>query len=123
MTEPTTYPSWQQHLFAELAALPPHEQFKIAGAWITQITQSLLPELGRIRRENVLELLSRDGASIPVIAGELGMRRNTVSRLVDEGRSARRHAQIEERALQLDAEEYIGAQGSMTTGFSTRTAA
>jgi predicted DNA-binding protein (UPF0251 family) len=123
MTDPATYPSWQQHMFAELEALPPHEQFKVAGAWITQITQSLLPELGRIRRENVLELLAQEGASIPTVAGELGMRRNTVSRLVDEGRSARRHALIEERALQLDAEEYTGAPGSMTTGFSARTAA
>lgn len=104
MTDPTQYPSWQQHLFAELEALPAHEQFRVAGAWITQITQSLLPELGRIRRENVLELLSRDESSIATVAGELGMRRSTVSRLVDEGRSARRHAQIEERALHLDSD-------------------
>lgn len=99
MTRDIKDTSWQQQLWAELQSLPPDEQFIVAGAWIAQITQSLLPELGRHRRENVLELLAQDGATIATVAGQLGMRRSTVSRLVDEGRSIRKHEhQLDEAA-------------------------
>lgn len=94
MTRDINDTGWRQQLWAELRSLPAEEQFLVAGAWIAQITQNLLPELGRHRRENVLELLSRDGSSIATVAGQLGMRRSTVSRLVDEGRSARRHERL-----------------------------
>jgi AraC-like DNA-binding protein len=91
----TTIAEWQNALWAELDELPPEKQFILAGAWIANITQNLLPELGLRRRENVLEMLAQDGWSIATVAGVLGMRRSTVSRLVDEGRSLRKQAREE----------------------------
>lgn len=91
----TTIAEWQDALWAELDELPPEKQFILAGAWIANITQNLLPELGQRRRENVLEMLAQDGWSIATVAGVLGMRRSTVSRLVDEGRSLRKQAREE----------------------------
>jgi AraC-like DNA-binding protein len=91
----TTIAEWQDALWAELDELPPEKQFILAGAWIANITQNLLPELGLRRRENVLEMLAQDGWSIATVAGVLGMRRSTVSRLVDEGRSLRKQAREE----------------------------
>lgn len=83
--------SWPTQLWAELDIRAPQHQFITAGDWITYITQTLLPELGIRRRENVLELLSLDGSTVATVAAQLGMRRSTVARLVEEGRSARKH--------------------------------
>lgn len=91
-TEPYT---WQKALWDELDELPPEKQFVLAGAWIANITQDLLPTLAKRRRENVLQLLAPDKSNVATVAGQLGMRRSTISRLVDEGRSARKLANLE----------------------------
>jgi hypothetical protein len=87
-------PTWQKLLWEELDTQSADKQFVTAGEWINNITRVLLPELGIRRRENVLTLLAQDGANIATVAGELGMRRTTISRLVDEGRSSRKQASL-----------------------------
>jgi hypothetical protein len=96
----TDIPAWQRLLWEELDAQNPEQQFMTTGEWIYNITRVLLPELGARRRENVITLIDQDGASIPTVAGQLGMRRTTISRLVDEGRSARKQAAIAARQPQ-----------------------
>ena len=86
--EPATWPAL---LWSELDYRPPEEQFVTTGEWIAYIIQTLLPELGVRRREAVLELLDTDGATAASVASQLGVRRPTLTRLIDEARSARKH--------------------------------
>jgi hypothetical protein len=90
----TDMPQWQKLLWEELDAQSPEKQFLTAGEWIHTITRTVLPELGIRRRENVLTLVERDSENIATVAGQLGVRRTTISRLIDEGRSARKQAAL-----------------------------
>jgi hypothetical protein len=87
-------PRWQKLLWEELDAQSPQQQFVTTAEWINGITRHLLPELATRRRENVLTLVDQDEGSVAAVAGQLGMRRTTISRLVDEGRSARKQAKL-----------------------------
>jgi hypothetical protein len=101
----TDMPAWQKLLWEELDAQSPYQQFMTTGEWINNITRVLLPELGARRRENVISLVDEtDDASVASVAGQLGMRRTTISRLVDEGRSARKHRRLEQLAQQQEHE-------------------
>lgn len=82
--------SWEDVLWSELDQMTPEEQFITAGAWITRMTQVLLPNLGYRRRDNILDMLNREGWDPLRVAETLGTRRATVSRLADEGRTRNR---------------------------------
>ena len=81
---------WEEAMWAELAAQEPTEQIVTAGAWITRMTQELLPALGRHRRQKVLELLALPEWDATKLAETIGARRNTITRLAEEGRAAAR---------------------------------
>ena len=82
--------SWEQVLWAELEALPPEQRIAVAGQCIVHITRVLLPALGDLRREAVLEILERPGWDATRLAETIGSRRTTIARLAEEGRARRR---------------------------------
>jgi hypothetical protein len=90
---------WEEELWAELDAMPQTEQIIQAGGWITHITQRLLPELGRRRRQVVLEVLAAPDWDATRLAEEIGARRSTITRLAEEGRAAAREDRKRDEAL------------------------
>ena len=81
---------WEEMMWAELEAQPATEQIITAGEWITKMTQSLLPALGKHRRDKVLQVLDDPGMDYTTLADMIGARRQTIVRLAEEGRAARR---------------------------------
>jgi len=81
---------WEEMMWAELEAQPDTEQIITAGEWITRMTQSLLPALGKYRRAKVLEILAHPGMDYTILADSIGARRQTIVRLAEEGRAAAR---------------------------------
>jgi len=81
---------WVDAMWKELDELPDTERFIATGAWITRMTQELLPQLGLRRRTTVLEILAREGWDATKLAEETGSRRTTITRLAEEGRAALR---------------------------------
>ena len=81
---------WEDQLLEELEKLPPEERIAVAGASIVHITRVLLPQLGDLRREAVLEVLDRPGWDATRLAETIGSRRTTIARLAEEGRARRR---------------------------------
>jgi hypothetical protein len=83
-------------MWAELEAQPDTEQIITCGEWITKMTQTLLPALGRVRREKVLEILAQADWDYTRLADSIGARRQTIIRLAEEGRAAARHSREHE---------------------------
>jgi hypothetical protein len=81
---------WVDAMWKELDELPDTEQFIATGAWITRMTQELLPQLGLRRRTIVLDILAREDWDATRLAEETGSRRTTITRLAEEGRAALR---------------------------------
>ena len=81
---------WVEALWAELEMLSAEERIVIAGRYIVYITRNLLPELGNLRREAVLEVLDRPDWDATRLAETIGSRRTTIARLAEEGRARRR---------------------------------
>ena len=79
---------WEEMMWAELEAQPDTEQIITAGEWITRMTQTLLPALGRHRRAKVLDVLER--MDYTTLADSIGARRQTIVRLAEEGRAGQR---------------------------------
>lgn len=82
--------SWEEVMWAELDAQPETEQIITCGEWITKMTQQLLPALGRKRRQQVLDILAKEGWDYSRLADEIGARRTTIVRLAEEGRAQAR---------------------------------
>lgn len=82
--------SWKEALWAELDEKPYEQQIMLVSQWITEITQDLLPELGRRRRQRVLDILAQDGWDATRLAETVGARRGTITRLAEEGRANRK---------------------------------
>jgi len=82
--------SWEKALWKELEALSAEERIAVSGRCIVHITRSLLPALGNLRREAVLEVLARPGWDATRLAETIGSRRTTIARLAEEGRARRR---------------------------------
>lgn len=93
--------SWQSQLHLELGEMGAVDRFTASGAWITEMTQTLLPELRRERRMAVLELLAQDDWDPQRVAETVGSRRTTIQRLAEEGRAMLRD---EAREALVDAE-------------------
>lgn len=82
--------TWEETLWAELDALPPSQRIVTLGDWIARITRDLLPELGRVRRLTVVEVMETEDMSAAVLADTIGSRPQTIARLAADGRSIRR---------------------------------
>lgn len=83
--------TWLNVLREELEVLDPQDRFITSGEWIAFITFKLLPELAARRRGAVLDMLdASDGATAASVAAQLGMRKTTIDRLLEEGRHARK---------------------------------
>jgi hypothetical protein len=87
---------WEEMMWDELRSQPETEQIITCGEWITRMTQTLLPALGRHRRETVLEILGQEGWDYTRLADSIGARRTTIVRLAEEGRATRRQARDHE---------------------------
>lgn len=81
-------PQWEVHLWDDLAAMDPVDQYVACGEWIARMTQVLLPRLGVVRREAVLAVLGRDDWDAARLAETVGARPATIKRLAEEGRVA-----------------------------------
>jgi len=86
--------AWEEAMWTELGQLPPEQQIIAAGAWITQITQHVLPRLGSLRRERVVEVLLEPGWDAIRLAETIGSRPSTIQRLAEEGRRQLRERQL-----------------------------
>ncbi len=86
---------WEQSLWAEIERLSPEERIVLAGEVIVQITRNLLPSLGDVRREAVLEILERPEWDARRLAETIGSRSSTITRLAEEGRRRRRERDSE----------------------------
>lgn len=94
----TEIDAWKKVLWEALDQLPPDEQFMVSGRWITEMTQQLLPALGYRRRENVVDMVELEHIPAAKVADILGLRRSTLTRLLDEGRAARKAVREREDA-------------------------
>lgn len=88
---------WEEAMWAELRSQSPTDQIVTAGEWITLIQQSIVAELAKVRRDQVLDLLAQPGWDATRIAESIGARRTTITRLAEEGRAARREDQARPR--------------------------
>lgn len=88
---------WEEAMWAELDELTEPEQIIMTGAWITHMQQVVVAQLAARRRTRVLDLLAQ-GWDATRIAEEIGSRRNTITRLAEEGRAALREQHRNEAA-------------------------
>lgn len=86
--------SWEETMWAELAALSDTDQIVTAGEWIAQMTKVILPGLAAVRREKVLQLLAEPEWDATRLAETIGSRRSTITRLAEEGRAQRREENL-----------------------------
>ena len=80
--------AWKQRLWEDLRQEPQPDQIVTAGEVITELVHHLLPELGRHRRQVVLDLLATPGWDPVRLAESIGARPAAIVRLAEEGRSA-----------------------------------
>lgn len=81
---------WQEVLWAELDELSPLEQFAVSGEWITEMQQGFVPALAQRRREKLMEAVEEMDGDYYRVAEQIGSRKATVERLVNEGRAQKR---------------------------------
>lgn len=88
-------PKWEEAMWAELDALPDTEQLTATASWITLMQQDLVVKLAQRRRETILKLLASPDWDATRLAETIGARRNTITRLAEEGRAyAREHRDV-----------------------------
>ena len=79
--------TWIDVLWQELEDMSLPDQVVESGEIITSITRNLLPALARHRRVKVVEILAQPDWDPIRLAEVIGSRRNTITRLAEEGRS------------------------------------
>lgn len=89
---------WVQSMWSELDSMTPEERIVATGEWISMITRVVLPGLASRRREEILDVLAREGWDARRLAETIGTRTTTINRLADEGRAMRRRPRQEEIA-------------------------
>lgn len=82
--------AWEEAMWAELEEMPLEQQVVACGEWITHMVQSLLPRLGKVRRERIVQVLKQEGWDATRLAETIGSRPGTIARLAEEGRAAAR---------------------------------
>jgi hypothetical protein len=81
-------------MWAELDDMAPEDQVVACGEWITKMTQEVLPKLGKVRRQRIVEILHQEGWDAIRLAETIGARPSTISRLASEGRANRKGAHV-----------------------------
>lgn len=94
--------TWEQALWSELDAMSGVDQVVATAEWISMITHSILPELGRRRRQQILYTLARPDWDAQRLAETIGSRPTTVRRLADEARRELRDHVVEEPPLPVN---------------------
>ncbi len=84
---------WQDVMWTELDEMTPLQRHVAAGEWITEMQQTLVPELAAARRESLLEAVEETGGDYYTIAESIGSRKSAVERLANEARALRREHQ------------------------------
>lgn len=79
--------TWEDAMWAELEAMTPLEQHVACGEWITIMQQTLVPALAERRRVKLLEAAESMENDYWKVAEQIGSRRHTVERLVNEARA------------------------------------
>lgn len=82
----STEPAWVTALWHEFDNMSDLDKIAVAGAWITKMTNELLPSLGERRRIAVATQLLHDNWDATSIAETIGARRSVITRLGFEGR-------------------------------------
>lgn len=80
---------WEETLFNDLAELDPIERVQALGEAISRINP-VLSQLARDRRQVMMDLIESGTYRYETLAPTVGMRVQTVRRLVDEARAQRR---------------------------------
>lgn len=80
---------WEETLFTDLEELDPIPRVHALGEAISRINP-VLSELARLRRQVMMDLIESGDYQYPSLAHTVGMRVQTVRRLVDEARAQRR---------------------------------
>jgi DNA-directed RNA polymerase specialized sigma24 family protein len=88
---------WEETLFSDLEKLDPIPRVHALGEAISRINP-VLSELARNRRQVMMDLIESGDYSYPTLAHTVGMRVQTVRRLVDEARAQRRTEEADAEA-------------------------
>lgn len=88
---------WEETLFSDLEDLDPIPRVHALGEAISRINP-VLSELARNRRQVMMDLIESGKYTYPTLAATVGMRVQTVRRLVDEARAQRRTDEAEDEA-------------------------
>lgn len=88
---------WEETLFSDLDELDQIPRVHALGEAISRINP-VLSELARRRRQVMMDLIESGIYSYPTLAATVGMRVQTVRRLVDEARAQRRTDEAEDEA-------------------------
>jgi hypothetical protein len=80
---------WVNLLWNTLGELEPPERVRVSGDWIIFVTQTLLSDLGRYRREQVASILEEPDWDPQKLAETIGGRTEAIRRLAKEGRRNR----------------------------------
>lgn len=98
MTKQSKEPEgWEEILFFDLDKLAPIPRVHALGEAISRINP-VLSELARRRREVLMDLIESGAYKYETLAATVGMRVQTVRRLVDEARAQRRTDEHEAEA-------------------------
>lgn len=88
---------WEETLFRDLAGMDDIPRVHALGEAISRINP-VLSELARQRREVLMDLIESGAYKYESLAATVGMRVQTVRRLVDEARAQRRTEEHEAEA-------------------------
>ena len=80
---------WEETLFHDLEGMEPIPRVHALGEYISRINP-VLSTLARMRREVLMDMIESQDYNYPSLASTVGMRVQTVRRLVDEARAQRR---------------------------------
>jgi hypothetical protein len=89
---------WEETMWGEFDNHSETDRIVFAGELIERMQQEIVPKLGQLRRETVLQVLNQDGMDATRLAELIGSRRTTIMRLAEEGRAMRREQNIREAA-------------------------
>lgn len=81
---------WQDALWAELDEMEVLQQYTKCSEWITEMQQTLVPALAAHRRAALIAAVEAADMDYYRIAEQIGSRKATIERLVNEGRAMRR---------------------------------
>jgi hypothetical protein len=79
--------SWQDAMWAELDEQTPLQRYVTCSEWITEMQQTLVPELADRRRTELVNAAAECNNDYLHIAETIGSRKGAVERLVNEGRA------------------------------------